>query len=460
MLISRASSQKHRRLKSSKNRDVSSYMDSKSKKAMSEGVDHKSPTVPSGSVLTTLPVSNTGSNLAVYWSDSPNNHSVEHVFIMVHGKLRNGGEYWKIMNDALDSAVKDNYGGATSKSIVVAPQFYSLKLNKGQYDQDTLAWDDINAWQAGSVAIHPKGTSVSSVDAMDAIVAEFTNANKYPNLKNLTLVGHGGGGQLMNRYATVGADPKSNKVYVRYIVGDPSSSAYFTKHRPVTDKSVADISKCDAYDDWRYGFSQFPGTLSSNMKPQDYYAQYVRRDVVNIVGYQDTAKNGDQKCMALLQGGQKRRDRNLSWWRYINMLGGTNENLDGFPGNFSGLPDWSSSSNGVIKTRLCVVEDATHDAAKVFGGKEGRSALFDHYNVEMGWRPDGWSFQAPKQKNASNSSSSASSKQSTAPTTSSSSSTSKQSAVPQLSVRNASSKGYVPSVAAVLFSTLLAIAFM
>ncbi|KAL4398900.1 hypothetical protein ACI68E_004297 [Malassezia pachydermatis] len=444
----------------SKTLDVSSSIDRSSKNAMTEGESHNSPDVPEGSILTTLPVSISGAEVAVYWTKEPQNKSVEHAFIMVHGKLRDGDRYWTIMNDALQSAVKDNYKGANNNSVIVAPQFYSTKLNKGQYSDKTLAWGDVNAWQAGSVATHPKNTPASSVDAIDAIIDHFTDNQKYPNLRNITLVGHGGGAQLMNRYATVGKDGPKN-VHVRYVVGDPSSSAYFTEHRPVTDKSIASIDKCPEYNDWRYGFASYPGTLSSNKSTSDYFSQYINRDVVNIVGYKDTLKNGDQKCMALLQGGQKRRDRNLSWWRYINMLGATNENLDGFPGNFSNLPDWSHHSNGVIKTRLCVVEDASHDAAKVFGSKEGRSALFNDYDVEMGWRPQGWSYRASKpisNKNASNSTSSTSS---TSPSsTSSSHSGADASHLPQLSVSNDASRtmmtvASVLAPAAVLFIAMI-----
>ena len=386
--------------KLSKTVDVSSKEDQSSKSAMKEGEEHGKLSMPDGARMRTLRVGSSNSHIAAYWSSDENQSKAEHAFVMIHGRLRDGDRYWKIMNDAYNSALNDNYPGVKKNSVIVAPQFFSEKLNKGQYSSNTLAWDDVNAWQSGMVATHPSGTDVTSLDALDTIVEHFADQSKYPNLKNLTLVGHGGGGQLMNRYATIGKDPSNSNIYVRYIVGDPSSSAYYTHHRPVTDKSIAEKSSCPQYDDWRYGFTGFEGTRSGKKSPQDYFGQYINRDVVNIVGYKDTANSGDQKCMALLQGGQKRRDRNLSWWRYINMLARTNENLHGFPGNFSDLPDWSSKSNGIIYTRLCVVEDATHDAAKVFGGSEGRSALFHHYNVEMGWRPNGWHYKAPKQKTA------------------------------------------------------------
>ena len=77
----------------------------------------------------------------------------------------------------------------------------------------------------------------------------------------------------------------------------------------------------------------------------------------------------------------------MSWWRYINTLARTKEDLAGFPGNFSHLPDWSDTYKGNFSVRLAIVQQAAHNVEKVFSGKIGRSALFDDYSVEEGWRP-------------------------------------------------------------------------
>jgi hypothetical protein len=122
---------------------------------------------------------------------------------------------------------------------------------------------------------------------------------------------------------------------------------------------------------------------------QEYFKQYISRDVVSIVGYDDTEEGGDTLCAARMQGGTKRRDRNLIWWQYVNTLAQTNENVTGFPATFDDLPDWSYISNKQINMRLTVVKGAGHDAEAVFSGKEGRATLFD-VDVPVGWRPDGW----------------------------------------------------------------------
>ncbi|WFC98502.1 hypothetical protein MYAM1_001230 [Malassezia yamatoensis] len=367
--------------------DISARIDKTTHAHDGEGEAHGNPKVPSGAQLISLPVGTQGAKIAVYWTASPKNEKVTNAYVMMHGRLRDGNTYWTTMNKILSSAQKSKYKGAPNEAIVAAPQMYSEKLNKGQYDNNTLAWADVNAWEAGAVASHPKGTNLTSMDALDAILDHFTNRTAFPSMKNVTMIGHGGGAQLMNRYAVTGKNSSSSKVHVRYIVGDPSSSPYFTKHRTHLKNSNVTTSNCHGYNTWRYGFEKFPGTLSANVSAKDYFRQYIQRDVVNLIGLKDVKHNGDQKCMSLLQGGEKRRDRNLVWWRYINSLARTNESLSGFPGNFSGLPNWSDKHNGSFNVRLAVVQHASHDAEKVFSKSTGLSALFDRYSVTQGWRP-------------------------------------------------------------------------
>ncbi|CAO1620108.1 unnamed protein product [Parajaminaea phylloscopi] len=354
-----------------------------------EGEAHGKVSVPKGARLRSLAIGTGGAKVAAFWTRNPQNSNATHAYVMIHGKLRNGNSYWTTLNNALQSAVAANYPGASASDIVTAPQFFSTKYNSGQYKSTQLAFGDVNAWQAGDVATHPAGTTLTSIDALDAFVDEFANTSKYPNMKNLTIVGHGGGGQLIARYAQVAKDPPSN-LHVRYIMGDPSSNSYFTADRPQIDASVASISTCPYYNTWRYGYDNFTGTASGKRTPMEYFASYVRRDVVSIVGYQDVDASGDTYCMANLQGGTKRRDRNLCWYQYVNKLAGTDEVLDGFPCTFGNLPDWSSASGRAISTRLVVVENAAHSADEVFGSAEGRSALFDNGDIATGWRPSGW----------------------------------------------------------------------
>ncbi|KAI6783620.1 uncharacterized protein J7T54_005649 [Emericellopsis cladophorae] len=55
-----------------------------------------------------------------------------------------------------------------------------------------------------STGKHPTGSSRTKVtlfDVLDGLIDEFANKKTYPSLTNITLIGHGGGGQLLQRYA-------------------------------------------------------------------------------------------------------------------------------------------------------------------------------------------------------------------------------------------------------------------
>ncbi|KAJ5139201.1 uncharacterized protein N7515_004049 [Penicillium bovifimosum] len=352
-----------------------------------EGEDHGDIDVPDGARYTSFIVNDEGSEeIPGFISKDLDDKTIEHLFIVLHGRLRDGNGYWKMLNDAIKHAKADNFTGTDRKMAVLAPQFFSKKYNSGQYTKSQLAWDDLNAWQPGGQAVHPANTTLTSFDVLDGLVKLHSDKERYPNLKNVTVVGHGGGGQLAQRYSALGNDPPEN-VHVRYIHGDPSSCMYFTEHRPILPDSDYSKETCDSYNVWRYGFDEFPGTGGKHLTPKEYFTQYVKRDIVSIVGLQDTGSAGDTSCMANLQGGQNRRARNLIWYRYINTLARTDEDLEGFPGSFEDLPDWSDTVDGKSHVRLVVVEDAAHDAAKLFRGDLGRGALFSDDKIEEGWRP-------------------------------------------------------------------------
>ncbi|TKY88349.1 hypothetical protein EX895_002701 [Sporisorium graminicola] len=387
-----------------------------------EGEAHGPPTIPKGSKLVSLPITPRAS-VAVYWTAKPNNATATNAYIMMHGKLRDGSNYWTVMNNVLKTAIANKSPGAHSTSIIAAPQFYSTRFNSGQYTADQLAFADTNVWQAAEAANHPAGCNLTSFDVLDALLAEFGNTAKYPKMKLITFVGHGAGGQVISRYAMAGAGlPASSNIQLRYVVGDPSSNPYYTLDRPLQDASVATKATCPLYNRWRYGFDRFNGTATGGLlTPQQYFVRLATRDVRWVVGYQDVQPDGDNTCMAKLQGGAARRDRNLSWWRYINTLAGTNEDLTGFPGALPGMASWGNLTKNVLNHRLTVVFDADHNVEKVYSSIEGSSAVFDDSpNVQLGWRPSGWKNvtslnHSTSNKTASSSSSISSSSSSSAP---------------------------------------------
>lgn len=122
------------------------------------------------------------------------------------------------MNEAVKSAAKAGVSNVDQNVLIISPQFFSARYNTGQYTARQLAWDDVNGWEAGDPAIHPAGTTVTSIDVLDSIVASLVNASGYPSMRNITIVGHGGGGQLIQRYATVGKVCRESKLAEAWLI--------------------------------------------------------------------------------------------------------------------------------------------------------------------------------------------------------------------------------------------------
>ena len=73
----------------------------------------------------------------------------------------------------------------------------------------------------------PLGASLSIFDIYDDLIAKYADKTKYPNVKTITLVGHGLGAQVIGRAAVL-SKPASG-VEVRFVVANPSSLLYFTE---------------------------------------------------------------------------------------------------------------------------------------------------------------------------------------------------------------------------------------
>ncbi|SNX85587.1 uncharacterized protein MEPE_04296 [Melanopsichium pennsylvanicum] len=369
---------------------------------------------PAGAYARSLNVTST-SSIFTWYSKTPRNESdAESAFIIIHGVKRNAGTYWTILNNAWAKARDASFGSARPNSIRVAPLFFSTNEDAGVYNSSQLGWADSNAWTVGEASTNPPDSSVSSFSVLDMLLNRFSNTNAYPNMKYITFVAHGGGAQMLQRYAVLGgSNSVSSQISLRFVIGDPSSALYFTRDRPVG----VDQSSCPLWNDYRYGINNYTsnyGLLNSLGAPTLFKA-YANKQVRYVVGLNDTQiQNGDQTCMAHAVGGQLRRNRSLAYWKYIHLLAGQGgKGLENFPGSFPSLNPQQSGNKtnfqnnntsniprssysvankfkGVeIKHTLTVVQGAGHSASKVYSSTVGRYALFaDQANSGGGTVPD------------------------------------------------------------------------
>ena len=222
--------------------------------------------------------------------------AITRAVLVLHGRLRNADVYYRSARAA--QAAAGETGNAT---IMIVPQFLAgIDVEAYHLPTETLRWP-LGGWEGGEPAVGP--APASSFDALDAILARLADRRLFPNLKQVVVAGHSGGGQVVQRYAIAGRGEEQltrENIGVRYVVANPSSYAYFSAERP--EPAVA--SSCPGYNDWKYGMESRPPYLAAPAAGE-LEQRYVARQVIYLLGTLDTDPDQsalDKSCMAEAQG--------------------------------------------------------------------------------------------------------------------------------------------------------------
>jgi hypothetical protein len=229
--------------------------------------------------------------------------------IVIHGKLRNADRYFHSAEKGRDAAHEQGATAADANgTLLIAPQFLAtLDFGGRREPADLLRWD-ANGWMAGDDAVAP--VPLSSYAVLDAIVGRLADRKRFPDLREVVIAGHSGGGQVVQRYAVAARDTgvlARDGIALRYVVSSPSSYAYFDAERPADDGKPFDPATCPGFDDWKYGMHRRPPYLADRT-PAQLEAAYVARRVDYLVGGNDDnpqQKALDQSCPAEAQGPQR-----------------------------------------------------------------------------------------------------------------------------------------------------------
>jgi len=279
--------------------------------------------------------------------------------LVFHGKLRDADVY----NQSGLAAIR-NAGAAGKGTLLITPQFLGqVDVDKYHLPPPMLRWAP-EAWMGGEDAAN---AAVSSFDGIDSILALLANRAVFPNLKTVVIAGHSGGGQVVQRYAVVGRGGDAlvrSGVHVRYVIANPSSYVYFSPERPVLTATGAFSYAVPAkscygkYDKWKYGVNDPPpyvGTGSFAEMEQ----QYMRRDVVYMLGTEDTDPNHpalDKTCSGEDEG-PYRFFRGKAYFRYLELR----------------HPEVDNESS---TQKLWFVPGVGHDGQKMLNSQCGIAALF------------------------------------------------------------------------------------
>jgi hypothetical protein len=235
------------------------------------------------------------------------NRQIKRILISIHSSGFDALEYY----DSAQAAV-EKWPGALAETLIVAPQFFEKPAVPGPIPADLLYWrvSPFRGSSRGAIGPNEKAVSVSVFDVMDDWLASLADPKRFPQLRDIVLFGHSGGGQLVQRYALVGKFEPRSGVRLRYVVSAPSSYAYpsgeryhlRTKKFTVLDAQAR--SACPDYNKWGYGL-EAPYTYFSDVPAETIGKRYGERWVFYLCGANDNDPNDDaigKSCGAMLQG--------------------------------------------------------------------------------------------------------------------------------------------------------------
>jgi hypothetical protein len=275
---------------------------------------------------------------------------VGRVLVVVHGALRNSGDYLGHAEHAV------RLSGVGADTVSVAPQFLAdVDARSGLRVPDRALYWDVDGWKSGQPSCGVVG--ISSFTAMDCLLNELVEAI-WPDTGSrqdrvVVIVGNSAGGQFVNRYAVVGRGPDmlaADRIAVRFVIANPSSYLYFTPERPVTVPGESAVNR------WRYGFDDPPAYVNGN--PRQYLEQYLNRDVSIVVGGEDR----DPAALLLEVGGPamaqgaSRLERAIHYDKHIR--------------------DVASTAGLRARHKLITLPGVGHDARNVLAAGQTRDVLF------------------------------------------------------------------------------------
>ncbi|WP_245200063.1 hypothetical protein [Herbaspirillum sp. LeCh32-8] len=279
---------------------------------------------------------------------------VTRAVLFVHGIKRNADDYFEVGRHVLKQA-----GLSPADTLLVAPNFM-VQSDAGASSEMPL-WGG-STWMQGEAS--ERGVEgVTSFQALDDLAHWLADRRRFPELKEIVMIGHSAGAQLMQRFAVMNqldAPLQQAGIAIRYVISSPSSYVYFEAHRPDGDgfelpKSIM----CPGYNNYRYGIENPPDYLGAqHLDGRQLFARYAARNITYMVGARDNNGNHrylDKACGAAMQG-SNRVERQLNFVSYERFL--------------------STQWQIPVNHPEFQVKGAAHEAEKLFSSEETARKLF------------------------------------------------------------------------------------
>jgi hypothetical protein len=300
------------------------------------------------------------------------NHSVEgdhtgltNAIIVIHDFTRDAQGTLSML-----SAMAGANNGTT---IILAPQFlldFDITRFAARLPDHGLMfvrWP-LGGWENGGDSLaQPPGKPVSTFTVIDLMLMYLGDKKFFPDLKQITIAGHGAGGDFVQRYAATGRamdilGPQGPPI--RFLVANASSYLYLTGLRPRVGKpgfAPPDAASCPNFNSYAYGLDKL-NDYARRVGATAIKLGYASRAVTYLTGERVAVNDPlpDESCAAALEG-QNRVTRAVNYDVYLYQTFGETE---------------------VKQQKFMTIPKAGYDPAALFGSPCGLSVLFGDGSCE------------------------------------------------------------------------------
>lgn len=236
--------------------------------------------------------------------------SITRLLVSIHSSSYDALDYYenaRLAAEQIESGL--------DQTLILAPHFLMASKVEGKIPPGMLFWRTYPFRGSARAAIGPEAQplSLSPFEILDDWLTTLATPEHLPNLREIVVVGHSAGGQMVQRYAMVTKFKPPREIQTRYVVCAPSSYAYLTDLRWDREAQQfrvpkpAQVANCPRWNEWGYGLDN-PYQYFADLDPKSTMANYAQQHLFYLCGGNDNNPSHSslsKTCESMLQGAHR-----------------------------------------------------------------------------------------------------------------------------------------------------------